>query len=184
MYLVYAVIVFIVGIATFYVKTVNSSTVAIEYDSPNTLLEIDKYSSLDTVTVHLAGAVVTPGVYKVKQGSRVIDVLHDYSNTLNNANLDKINLAKRVSDGQRIYIPTKEDTTNSSSKTPTNKQIININTATKKTLEKLPGVGKKTAQEIFLYRKKNGFFNNKSELLKVKYIGTKLLEKISPLISI
>ena len=56
---------------------------------------------------------------------------------------------------------------------------LNLNTATKKQLQKLPGIGNKISEEIIAYRHQHGFFYSKRDLLKVKFIGPKLYEKLA-----
>lgn len=179
-YYIYAAVVFIVGMCTFYVKQVSTPNSVIEYTSNNNTY----YEQPELITIHLAGAVQFPGVYKVNHGSRLIDILSQYSPALESANFDKVNLAKIVKDGQRIYIPLKQTTLSKLSTTYPLNKLININTAKKSHLKKLPGVGPKIATEIISYRNKNGFFYKKEDLLNVKYIGHKLLEKIKHYITI
>jgi competence protein ComEA len=182
--IIYAALVFLVGITTMYVKYSNISHDVIEYSSTQNTTTVIKTSKPHYITIHLAGAVTKPGVYKVIAGSRILDVIQTYSETLETANLDKINLAKITRDGQRIYIPYNKTTTTLSSNSHKNLSAININTATQKQLQKIPGIGKRIAKELISYRKENGFFYSIKDILNVKYIGTKLVKKITPYITI
>ncbi|RAP34374.1 hypothetical protein DID77_01130, partial [Candidatus Marinamargulisbacteria bacterium SCGC AG-439-L15] len=58
-----------------------------------------------TILVHVAGAVKQPGVYRIKPGLRALDILKLAGGTLPDANLDKVNLAKKAKDGQRLFVP-------------------------------------------------------------------------------
>ena len=177
---IYAILVFLVGIGTLYVKHSNISQDIIEYNSSKNSNKTTSINETHFITIHLAGAVTNPGVYKVIAGTRILDVIYNNSNTLDTANLDKINLAKIARDGQRIYVPYKAIT----QKSQILASSININTATSKQLQKIPGIGKKTAKELVDYRNKNGFFYTPKDILKVKYIGTKMLQRITPYITI
>lgn len=181
---IYAILVFLVGIGTLYVKHSNISQDIIEYNSSQNSNKTNSINETHFITIHLAGAVTNPGVYTVIAGTRILDVIQNNSTTLDTANLDKINLAKIARDGQRIYVPYKAITHKTSHKSQIMASSININTATSKQLQKIPGIGKKTAKELVDYRNKNGFFYTPKDILKVKYIGTKMLQKITPYITI
>lgn len=138
------------------------------------------------VIVHIAGEVKNPGVYKLEDGARVVDVLNLAGGPLPSADLDKINLADFLRDGAKIYIPPRLEIIAGSQESQGIKNIhvsqddirVNINTATREQLETLPGIGATLAQRIIDYRNENGFFSSPEDLLKVKGIGEKKLEKL------
>tara|TARA_Y200000002_G_C22385035_1_gene538940 strand:- start:86 stop:655 length:570 start_codon:yes stop_codon:yes gene_type:complete len=183
-HVIYIVIVFLIGLGTIYIKHSHISQDIIEYNSIKNSSPNIQTSASYLITIHLAGAVKKPGVYNVVAGTRILDIIQTYSGTLNTANLDKINLAKIAQDGQRIYIPYKKHLYTTTDQKHSKFPMININTATQKQLEKIPGIGKKIAKELINYRHKNGFFYSIKDILNVKYIGTKMLQKISPFITI
>ncbi|MEA3369382.1 MAG: ComEA family DNA-binding protein [Candidatus Ratteibacteria bacterium] len=151
----------------------------------------------EVVMVHLAGAVFQPGLYRVKKGSRLGEVLQD-KNLKAQADVSNINLARPVSDGERIFIPFKADATlikttagqknlgnfSSGITTDSQSQLININQADASELAKLPGIGEILARRIVEYRRQFGSFQTKDEVKKVKAIGEKRFEKIKDLISV
>ena len=132
--------------------------------------------TIPQVTIHIAGAVYQPGVYDVNVGTRALEALKLAGGTTPDANLDKVNLAKIIKDGQRIYVPfdTKQKTSLPASST--NK--ILINSASSASLQRIPGIGPALANEIISYRSQHGPFQAWNDLLAVKYIGKKMLAKL------
>ena len=144
------------------------------------------------ITVHVAGAVKTPGVYRLRQGSRVVDGIAAAGGATSAANLDVINLATVLNEGEQLYVPKRGEKPHtilgrpqSGSSTTTGgagseTQVININLASVVELEQLPGVGPATAKAIVAYREKNGAFQTVEDLLKVRGIGPAKLSEILP----
>ena len=121
--------------------------------------------------VHVSGAVVEPGLYTLAAGSRVQDAIDAAGGNSPNADLEAINLAAFVEDGEQLWVPTKkianpEPQSGATSTTipnlsneaqPPNQEIhvlININTASIPELESLPGIGPDKAEKIVAYRTK------------------------------
>ena len=148
------------------------------------------------LTVHIAGAVKTPGVYQLHIGARINDGVVAAGGATAQADLDSVNLAMLLSEGEQIYIPKRNDkphiivqprfTSSSnlnSSNSATNNELqisININTATAIELEQLAGVGPSTAKAIIEFRQKNGGFKTVEDLLNVRGIGPAKLSEILP----
>ncbi|HUR77338.1 MAG TPA: helix-hairpin-helix domain-containing protein [Acidimicrobiales bacterium] len=131
--------------------------------------------------VHAAGAVTAPGVVTVPAGSRVTDVVAAAGGPAPDADLDQVNLAAPVNDGERVYIPRRGETAAVSGATAgvnAADGVVNINEADLATLETLPGVGPSTAQAILDYRKEHGRFRSVDELLNVRGIGPSKLSQI------
>ena len=132
--------------------------------------------SIAQVTVDVAGAVNTPGVYSLPINSRVIDAIKAAGNTLKGADVSDINLARIVKDGEQVYIypPGK-----AGSSVRTSAQRVKIrasgpialNRASTKELETLDGIGPVLAARIVSYRSQNGPFLTIEDLLKVSGIG-------------
>lgn len=148
------------------------------------------------LTVHVAGAVQKPGVYTLAEGSRVADALRQAGGTKPNADTDALNLAEPLLDGQRIYLPRKNETapaTAASAQPPSTRWDaprnapadrvqfpLDLNRATADQLEALPGIGPVLAQRIVEYRRQVGRFQSVDDLLGVHGIGSKRLEQIRP----
>jgi competence protein ComEA len=130
------------------------------------------------LTVHVAGEVVTPGVYELAPGSRMVDALVAAGGPTRRADTDAINLALPVSDAQQVYVPRKGATPRAapSVQSATEAGAINLNTASVGELESLPGIGPQTAKAIVDHRSKNGPFLSVDELLGVRGIGPAKLE--------
>lgn len=147
--------------------------------------------------VDLKGAVAHPGMYRVKEGMRLMDVIEQAGGFTDEANRNQVNLAKLLSDQEIIYVPKSGEEipvmqqaaaaptdlpqpTNSSTET----EKININTADATQLQQLTGIGEKRAQDIINYREENGSFQSVEDLMNVSGIGQKTLEKLRNSITI
>ena len=133
------------------------------------------------IFVDIKGAVKNPGVYQMKVGDRVKDALDAAGGLTEEADSQKVNLAKRLEDQMVIVVPkvgeeSEEIPTGETRKEATKEGKVNINTAMVEELKTLKGVGEKKAEAIIEYRKKNGSFQTKEDLMKVRGIGKKLFE--------
>ena len=146
------------------------------------------------LAVHVIGAVPRPGLYEFAEGARVQDAIDAAGGLLASANVDSLNLAELLEDGQQLNIPYQEgaaptevsDTVvlPSSTQGPTpdpDVVLVNINTATLEELDTLPGVGPTTAQKIIDYRT-NTPFSTIEDLMKVSGIGPSIFENLKLLI--
>jgi competence protein ComEA len=151
------------------------------------------------VVFDISGEVIKPGVYQLPGGSRISEAMAVAGGLAVNADREwvelNINRAKRIMDGEKIFIPKKVNreqlTVNRGiSRMPTqvlgvqNSGLININTASAEELDKLSGVGPAIAQKIIEYRLKNGGFRDINEIKMVSGIGDKMFEKIKDEIGI
>jgi competence protein ComEA len=145
------------------------------------------------VVVYVAGAVVHPGVYRLTGDVRVTDAIDAAGGVTGGADLSVMNLAAKVGDGQRVYVPRVGETppaevgpTGGGSAQlggaggASTDAIVNLNTATEAELESLPGVGPSTAQSIISYRTQHGPFHRVDDLLNVRGIGPSKLDQIRP----
>ena len=128
--------------------------------------------------VYISGAVATPGVYTLPEGSRVDAAVQAAGGLLPGAEQDSINLAKLLEDGQQINVPGVVDTSH------VNTGRVNINTATVTELDALPGIGPTTAQSIVDYRLENGSFQAIEEIKNVPGIGPATFDGIKDYITI
>ena len=133
------------------------------------------------IFVDIKGEVKKPGVYQMKAGDRVKDALDAAGGLTEEADSQKVNLAKRLEDQMVIVVPKVGEEAEAipagvTSKEEAKEGKVNINTATVEELKTLKGVGDKKAEAIIEYRKKNGSFKTKEDLMKVRGIGKKLFE--------
>ncbi|MGJ3238549.1 MAG: helix-hairpin-helix domain-containing protein [Anaerolineae bacterium] len=139
------------------------------------------------VTIYVTGAVNQPQTsVQVPFGSRVDTVLEAVGGLTDDADLDRVNLAGIVRDGDQVHVPsvnTISSTANDSAlPTPAGGDMIAINRATAEELQQLPGIGAVTAQNIIDYRDANGAFTSLEDLDNVSGIGPSTLETLAPLI--
>lgn len=145
------------------------------------------------IWVDVSGAVNTPGVYRLKQGSRVFEAVQEAGGFLENADTVGINQASVLSDGEKLQIYTIEEAqqmeiqpkefSDSGEKADTNGKI-NINTADLAELQEIPGVGEKKAQSIMEYRETRGGFQNIEQLQEVPGIKGKTFDEVKDYITV
>ncbi len=148
--------------------------------------------NIEKIIVHIEGEVVSPGVYELNKNSRVFDTIEAAGGLLENADRKKINLAKKITDEEYIYIPNVEEeieleninnsshviSSNVNTNNNTNENLININTANNMELQKLPGIGEVISNRIIEYRDQNGKFISIESLKNVNGIGDKKFNDI------
>ena len=135
--------------------------------------------------VHVAGQVKRPGVYPVVEGSRVVDALAAAGGAKKGVDLSQINLARKLVDGEQIYLGLR----NSETKTISGRRgaysgVIYVNRATAPQFDSLDGIGPVLAKRIVEYRNANGPFVDIADLQKVPGIGAKTFAKIQNRLSL
>ncbi len=138
----------------------------------------DKTVTPDKIYVDISGCVKSPGVYQVDSGTRIFQVIERAGGTTDDADVENINRAEEVYDGQKIVIYAagqEQDTKTVYEQQQDGK--ININKADSSKLQEIPGVGPATAQKIIEYRQSSGNFSSIEELMEISGIGQKLLRK-------
>jgi len=136
--------------------------------------------------VYISGAVQQPDVYALAPGSIVKDALLAAGGPASDADLDRINLASPLADGQQIYVPRLGEESvpvQPPSRLPASGGKVNINTADTASLETLPGIGPALAQRIVDFRQASGPFESIEEVMEVSGIGPGIFEKIRELIA-
>lgn len=133
--------------------------------------------------VHVAGAVVSPGVYTLPPGARLLDAVNAAGGLLPESVPDAVNLAEKLADGLQVHVPfaitaSGSETGQGSGAGTTGTGKININTATQAQLESLPGIGPSIAQRIIEYRDRNGAFTDTIDITLVTGIGPSTYAKI------
>jgi competence protein ComEA len=131
--------------------------------------------------VYVAGAVRRPGLYRLREGSRVADALARAGGPARTAQLELVNLAARVADGEQIVVPRKGAVAAATGSSPSGP--VHLNTATLEQLDALPGVGPVTAQKILDYRQAHGAFSSVDELDAVPGIGPARLGDLRGLVA-
>ncbi|MBW9152128.1 helix-hairpin-helix domain-containing protein [Clostridium estertheticum] len=183
-----------------------NNTGEVKASLPPKVEESNVKSEDSIIKVDIKGAVNSPGVYEIKKGSRVTDLIKLAGGGTKDADLNATNLSKKLNDEDCIVISKNGEvnktqmpngsTSNSSTANPTKSStgsssdnkgkggIININTASKEELMTLTGIGEAKANIIIDYRKQNGGFKSVDELTKVGGIGEKTLTKFADKIDI
>ena len=159
------------------------------------------------ITVYVSGAVARPGLHEIAPGSRAVDAIEAAGGMTEEANKDRVNLAKICKDGMQVNVPrlsAKElrklkqaqnvYASESANAVANVVQPVNyvsdvqqdysdgkvrLNSATLEELEELPGVGEVTAQRIVEYRNLHGF-NKIEDIMNVKGIGQAKFNKMRP----
>lgn len=144
------------------------------------------------VTVHVAGAVRRPGVYRLSAGARVNDALRRAGGARGRADLAAVNLAAKLEDGRQVLVPERAAPAGGPGAAAVEPGAgasapaapVNLNTATLEQLDTLDGVGPGIAQRIIDYREQHGGFQRVDELAEVPGIGDKRLATLRPLVTV
>lgn len=157
---------------------------------------VEEAKEQNKIMVHVTGEVKNSGVVSLDEGSRVVDAIYSAGGETVDADLNKLNLAYVLNDGDKIYVPKKEDeqteyitsgageNVSSSTAQTSDSKIININTATVEELSTLPGIGNAIAERIVAYRMQNGKFENVEDIKNVTGIGDSKFNNIKDLITV
>jgi competence protein ComEA len=130
------------------------------------------------VVVDVTGAVRRPGVYRLPDGSRVIDALHRAGGPSGHAQLEGINRAAMLTDGQQVVVPERGAAGAAASSTAAATGPIGLGTATVADLETIDGIGPVTAQKIVEYRDSHGGLGSVEQLDEVSGIGPATMESL------
>ncbi len=133
--------------------------------------------------VHVAGLVVKPGVYPILEGSRVVDAIAAAGGARKGVDLSQINLARKVVDGEQIFVGEKRGSAKGSASS-NYRGTVYVNRATVAQFDSLPGIGPVIAKRIIDFRNTNGPFVDVADLQKVAGIGPKSFEKIKNRLSL
>lgn len=148
-----------------------------------------------TIVVHITGEIKNPGIIELSENARIADAIKSAGGVTKNADLDEVNLAYTLSDGQKINIPSKNKKEVNNPKTYITSesgnnvivedsveggknQKVNINEAKQEQLEELPGIGPSIAKKIIEHRNINGKFQSIEQLKEVSGIGEAKFSKI------
>jgi competence protein ComEA len=141
------------------------------------------------LVVDVVGAVRRPGLYRLREKARVADAVARAGGSTAKADLEGINLAAPIVDGQQVVVPRKVaagaepaagEASSAAGASPTGP--VSLSTATLEELDALPGVGPVTAQKILDYRTEHGAFHSVDELDAVSGIGPARLDSLRDLV--
>jgi len=160
-------------------------------------------ASTKSITVYVTGAVENPGMITLTEDARLADAIDFCGGVLPNAATDSLNMARKISDGERINIPSQRQKEKSSlsdvetsekNKNPKKSLTsavqnpavgaVNINTADERELDALPGIGPAIAKRIIEFRQTEGLFTAPEDIKKVRGIGEVKFQKLKDLITI
>lgn len=139
-----------------------------------------------TVTVYVCGEVKQPKLVTLQEGQRVADAINAVGGVIETADIDRINMAALVEDGMQVRVPMRIAAAEGHSKS-TSKNAegqINLNTATEKELQELPGIGPAMSARIVEYREEHGDFQNIEDVKQVRGIGNAKFEKMKDKVTI
>ncbi len=194
--IIISICIILIGIIIYYVVTKEKTSdldvnELMQYEEESNTQQNETQEETGQVTIYITGAVNKPGVYTLKEGSRIADAVEQAQGLKEEANSEEINLAYILEDGMQITIPSKtesqdnkeskenkESETKQQTYTQATSQKININTATQEELETLTGIGPSTATKIIQHRKENGKFKTIEDIKNVKGIGESKYDKI------
>ncbi|MDQ1216185.1 ComEA family DNA-binding protein [Microbacterium arborescens] len=142
-------------------------------------------SDADTaaVYVHVHGAVVSPGLYRLDADARVVDAVAAAGGFSDTADPAGVNLARTVTDGEQLFVPEPGQAPPASAGGGPSGEasaggLVDLNTADAAALDTLPRVGPALAERIIAWREENGRFTSVEDLLAVSGIGEKMLEAL------
>lgn len=189
----------VVASVTLFVKG-EQSAIRIESAEASSVQQAEAEQPKKTIYVHLTGCVSSPGLIELAEGDRVATAIEMAGGFTDQADVSSINLARQPSDGEQLYVASKDDGAESlpgetsmqtqgstaSRAEPANEASgkINLNKATASELTTLPGIGDSTAQKIVSDRTANGPYRKVDDITRVSGIGEKKLEAIRDLICI
>lgn len=173
------------------------------YDILQNETNIEENEDDTKIFVHVTGAVKNEGIVEIKEEGRIADAVEAANGFTEEADISQINLAYKLEDGQKIYIPSIKDEKIKEEEKALEKEYvtdeagddiiieddissvkskkdgkININTAMESELEEIPGVGESTAKKIIEYRKNNGKFKEIEDIKNVSGIGDSKFENM------
>ncbi|MCT3601816.1 ComEA family DNA-binding protein [Lactobacillus acidophilus] len=208
---VYAIIVLVVIVGGFWLKKENQNNSEVENmqmmqsssmsssSSTSNVSNTVQTSNSKTITCDISGAIKHQGVYTLKNGARLQELIEAAGGITSRAQVKVINRAVLLKDQDKIYIPYKGEKVESAVTTPNTNSgnndsanssnqaggdKVNLNTANITELQKLTGIGEKKAEQIIAYREQNGSFQKIEDLMQVSGIGEKTFASLKDQLAI
>lgn len=177
------IILAIILISSLIIKcTAKPNTKVIADDNKNKDVKAEKLE--DNIIIDISGEIKNPGIYKMKGKVRLYEIIDKAGGLKEEANINSINQARYVKDGEKIIIPSSRNSQSMDKESISNENnLVNINTASKEELLKLPGIGEVTAEKIINYRDNNNF-TKIEDLKNVNGIGMATYNKLKDLICV
>lgn len=177
------IILAIILISSLIIKcTAKPNTKVIADDNKNKDVKTEKLE--DNIIIDISGEIKNPGIYKMKGKVRLYEIIDKAGGLKEEANINSINQARYVKDGEKIIIPSSRNSQGMDKESISNgNNLVNINTASKEELLKLPGIGEVTAEKIINYRDNNNF-TKIEDLKNVNGIGMATYNKLKDLICV
>lgn len=183
------------GFAISSYKMKNDERDALYEFNGDSLAVTEPQSEASTVVVYIAGEVKKPDVYNIRSDARIKDLVEEAGGFTQNADIENLNLAQRLKDGEKIVVGNINDKVDKSEDLAQNindentqadnaRQVVNINTADETELQKLEGIGEKLARNIIAYREKYGDYTSIEEIKEADGIGEAIFDKIKGNITI
>ena len=175
-----------VGIGLVRSASVPTETVSARSSEPDAVTAAELF-------VHVSGAVAAPGLYRLADGSRVVDAIAAAGGFADEADEAGVNLARPVSDGEQLVVPVvgAEEPGGAGGSGGSGGAggsggdgKVDLNRATVAELDTLPRIGPALAARIIEWREANGRFTSVEDLLAVPGIGDKMLEALRPLVRV
>jgi len=180
-YLIIGLITLVFLVIPYFGKTSNQEPITVSNNNNSESQVVIEY-----IYVDVKGYVNNPGVYKVEKDTRLFQVITKAGGLQNDADINAVNMSIQLYDEQVVYIPSIYDEVAPpiiiDNSTQQNGKI-NINNASKSSLETLPGIGPSTAQKIIDYRQENGDYSSIEEIKNVPGIGEVTYDEIKDLIT-
>ena len=149
---------------------------------------IEQAEAKRTVTVYVCGEVKKPGLVILTEGQRVADAVNAVGGVIETTDIDHINMAALLEDGMQVRVPLRiggaEERSKSAGTGKNAEGRINLNTATEKERQELPGIGSAMSARIIEYREEHGDFQNIEDVKKVRGIGNAKFEKLKDKVTI
>lgn len=161
-----------------------------EMGEGGTLQEDSPHDEESEIVIDIKGEVHQPGIYRLKSGARMYELIEQAGGLTEEASETAINLAQVLQDQQMVIVFHQEDegfmeiNASGVSDSQTAATLINLNHADAQQLQELPGVGTKKAEAIIAYREEYGFFKQIDDLKKITGIGEKTFESLREMITV